>query len=135
MPVLGLLRSPAQGKPARHNSSLATDFVLTGCVDTYAAMAVAHPKVMLAETALSQASQLPQLICVGLERVRVSSPPVAHKVEENRRGKAHRIQAVQHPAVAFDHVPPILHAPVALDRRHHDAAGEAQQVDQQRDQE
>ncbi|TLG89904.1 hypothetical protein FEM54_20010, partial [Pseudomonas edaphica] len=35
---LGPLRSPTQDKPARHNSPPATDFVLTGCVDTYAAM-------------------------------------------------------------------------------------------------
>lgn len=56
-------------------------------------------------------------------------------MKENRRCKAHRIQPIQHAAVPFDHMPPILHAPVALDRRHHDAAGEPEQVDQQRNQE
>ncbi len=35
VPLLGPLRSPTQDKPARHNSPPATDFVLTGCVDTY----------------------------------------------------------------------------------------------------
>ncbi|MCF5232074.1 hypothetical protein GIW30_28135 [Pseudomonas sp. PA-5-4G] len=32
---LGLLRSPTQGKPARHNSPLATDFVFNrSCLET-----------------------------------------------------------------------------------------------------
>ncbi|WP_455930719.1 hypothetical protein, partial [Pseudomonas fluorescens] len=35
VPLLGPLRSPTQDKPARHNSPPTTDFVLTGCVDTY----------------------------------------------------------------------------------------------------
>lgn len=46
-------------------------------------------------------------------------------MEENRRGEAHRVQAIQHTAVAFDHVAPVLHPAVAFDRRHHQAAGEA----------
>ncbi|MNC69943.1 hypothetical protein D3C75_1206930 [compost metagenome] len=56
-------------------------------------------------------------------------------MKEDRRGEAHRVQAIEHAAVAFDHVPPVLDPTVAFDRRHDNAAGKAQQVDQQRDQE
>ncbi|KAG1462546.1 hypothetical protein G6F57_013931 [Rhizopus arrhizus] len=59
-------------------------------------------------------------------------PVVAHHMEEHRRGEAHRIQPVEHAPVALDHVAPVLDAAVALDRRHHQAAPEPHQVDQQR---
>ena len=36
-------------------------------------------------------------------------------MEEHRCSEAYRVQAVEHAAVAFDHMAPVLHATVALD--------------------
>lgn len=44
------------------------------------------------------------------------SPAVAHDMEEDRRGKAQRIQAVEHAAMAFNHRAPVFYTPVAFDR-------------------
>lgn len=46
----------------------------------------------------------------------------ARQVEEDGCGKAHRVQAVQHSAVALDEVSPILHAAIPLDGGHYEAA-------------
>src|SRR5260221_8572015 len=54
--------------------------------------------------------------------------PIAGEVEEDRGSEDHTISAVEHAAVARDHVPPVLDAAVALDRRHHQAAHEAHQA-------
>src|SRR4029079_4399465 len=61
-------------------------------------------------------------------------PPVADDVEEDRRGEAHGVEAVEHSAVALDQRAPVLDAAVALDRRHHQAAEEPEDRDQERDQ-
>lgn len=60
-------------------------------------------------------------------------PPIPHDMEEDRRREHDRVEAVEDAAVAFDHVAPVLHAPVALDRGHHEAAEEAHQADHEGD--
>ena len=54
-------------------------------------------------------------------------------MEEDRRGKTDRINAVQHAAVALDHRSPVLDAAIALDGGEDEAAKEAEDVDGQRD--
>src|SRR5437868_4504615 len=59
---------------------------------------------------------------------------IAHVVEEERRGVAKRIDAVEHAAVTGDRRAEILDAKVALDGAHHRAAAEARHRDDQRHQ-
>src|SRR5260370_948646 len=54
------------------------------------------------------------------------------EVEEDRGGEADGVEAVEHSAVAFDQVAPVLHSTIALDRRHHQPAEKAHDRDQQR---
>ncbi|WP_205894433.1 hypothetical protein, partial [Pseudomonas edaphica] len=64
-PCWGLLSSPTQGKPARHNKWRTAGFVLTGsCVDTYAEIAVVQSANSVTDIPPSQASQLPHLVFV-----------------------------------------------------------------------
>ena len=49
-------------------------------------------------------------------------PPVAQRMEVDRRREDHRVEPVEHPAMAFDHGAPVLDAPIALDGRHDQAA-------------
>ena len=50
-------------------------------------------------------------------------------MEEDWRGEAERIDAVEDAAVAFDHHAKILDADVALDGAHHQSAGETKNAD------
>lgn len=52
------------------------------------------------------------------------------EVEKYRRGKAQGVDAVHHATVAFYHRAEILDAAIALNRRHTQPAGKAQQSDQ-----
>lgn len=57
--------------------------------------------------------------------VALTGPPVTNEVEKNRRGKAYRVQPVEHAAVPGDACAPVLYAAVTLDRRHHQPAEKA----------
>ncbi|TKJ70286.1 hypothetical protein PspCFBP13509_31080 [Pseudomonas sp. CFBP13509] len=64
MKVLGLLRSPARGKPAHHRSLIAIDSVVTGsCVDTHAhrGKAPSHIWISIQQADLSLRSGIPSL--------------------------------------------------------------------------
>src|SRR6267378_842542 len=52
--------------------------------------------------------------------------PIVVQDEENRRGEAQRIDAIQNAAPSLDHPAKILDADVSLDRADHQPAGEAQ---------
>ena len=51
--------------------------------------------------------------------------PIADDVEEQRRCEGDGIQAVEHAAMALDHIAPVLGIEIALDGREHEAAEEA----------
>src|SRR5688572_9568379 len=60
---------------------------------------------------------------------RASRVEEARQMEEHRRGEADRVDAIHDAAVTLDHAAEVLHAAVALDRGHREAAGEAHQRD------
>src|SRR5215213_1430481 len=50
-------------------------------------------------------------------------------MEKNRGGEHDRVRSIENAAMTLNHVPPVLHAPVALDGRHHEAAAESHHRD------
>lgn len=59
------------------------------------------------------------------QRGRSGGKAVAGEVKENRRGKGHRIQPVQHAAVAGQALPPVFDAQRAFHRGQHQPAKKA----------
>src|SRR5258708_20025069 len=58
-----------------------------------------------------------------VEVVQLRNKIIAHQVEENRRGEAQRIDAIQNAAPSLDHPAKILDADVALYRADHHPPG------------
>src|ERR1051325_8221157 len=76
-------------------------------------------------------SIMPARALLALVQARVIE--VAHRVKEDRRGVAERIDAVEHAAVTGDDAAEILDAEIAFDGAHHRAAAEARHRDKERD--
>src|SRR4051812_11688209 len=68
----------------------------------------------------------------GAREPRSGDEKEAHEVEEDRGGEAERIDAVEHASVPLDEAAEVLHAAVALDGRHREAAEESEEGDGQR---